>query len=207
MLNKNFIQFFVFSLLVITPPAIAQTTSKAFTVSATVPAATSIGINAFHVNSSSGFFTPITGTFLNFDPLSLDPISNIYLPDHYWVIDTAGMGGAVGNMSTTFTYQPGLTPNINGHGIGHKTTLTFVKVTSSEEIGLIAHGPKKMLKDLNGETILGSETSNGFLRCYLGIVTGDPNAVYLDPADAEVFSNADAPGVYDGVLLISATLL
>src|SRR3989338_8556101 len=206
MLKKNITCFFILSLL-LAAPAIAQTTTKSFTVSATVPAAASIGINAFSVNSSTNIFTPITGTFLNFNPLNLDPVSNIYLPNHFWVIDISGQGGAVGNMSTTFEFRPGLTPNVNGHGIGHKTTLTFVKVTSVGEGGLIAHGTKQRVVDITGETILGSETSGGFLRCYLGIVTMDPNAVYTDPNNAEVFSNADAPGNYDGILLISSTLL
>ena len=185
------------------------TVDKTFLVSATVPAATSVSISAFSVSGTPPVFTAVTGTSLSFNPLTFEPTNKIYLPNHFFAIDVAPVGGA-GNPNVSFTYTEGSNPNSPGHGLGFKWTATFVKVTgptnSPVETGIAAHGPKKLLKDLAGETINKTEITGGFLRIYLGVVTLDPNATFKDPTGAEVFSNADAPGPYDGSLLISATL-
>ncbi len=182
--------------------------TKTFTLSASIPAATTVGINAFSVNASTNVFTAVTGTSLSFNPMTLDSINKIYLPDHYFAIDVAPSNGA-GQANVTFTYTEGANPNstIGRHGLGWKSTATFIKVVGTTETGITTHGPKKMLKDLSGENILSSEVSGGFLRVYVGIVAKDPTAVFPDPATSEVFSNADKAGSYDGTLLISATLV
>ncbi len=189
-------------------PSFAQSV-KTFTLSASVPPATSIAINAFSVNSTgTPIFTAVNGLALSFGSLTFNATNGIYLPDHYFVVDLASQGGA-GTPNVTLTYTEGANPNSStgGNGLGKKATATFVKVAGTTETGLTGHGPKKLLSDLSsGENIAASEITGGFLRVYLGIVTGDPNASFPDPSGAEVFSNADSGGTYDGTLLVSATL-
>ncbi len=184
---------------------------KTFVISATVPAATSVGINAFSVKGTPPVFTAVTGTTLNFSPMTLNPAIGIYLPDHFFAIDVVSSGGA-GSPSAVVTYTEGANPNNPAHGLGWKSTATFMKVvfvgpnpTDTTESPISAHGPKKLLKDVHGETIASTETAGGWLRVYLGIVTKDATAPIPDPTAGEVFSNADKAGSYDGTLLISAT--
>jgi hypothetical protein len=188
------------------PQAIVWAETRTFTVSASVPTATSVSITATRVNVANNARTPVTGTTLSFDPMTFNTANQIWLPDHYFIIDVGTTGGA-GNTDATFTYTEGANPNSPGHGLGWKSTATFAKVTSSgQETGLTAHGPKRMLKDLNGEHILPAELTDGFLRVYLGIVTKDPSATVPDPASSELFTNADRPGTYDGSLVVTATV-
>lgn len=207
MKNKILVLFFILLGL----PAWAATQQYTFVLTATVPAATSVGVNVFKVDAASNKFVAMTGTDLNFNPMKLDPVNGIYLPDHYYALDITPQGGAAGNMSTTFQFNPGTTPNANGHGLGWKSTATFMKVTGSgtntSETGLMAHGPKKMLKDVHGEQILGTETLGGWARVYLGIVTKNATGQFPDPPASEPFSNGDAPGSYDGTLVITTTVL
>ena len=179
-------------------------------LSADIPAATSVSVNVSSVNSSTNQFSALSGSSLTFNPMTLDQTNKIYLPNHYFALDVGPAGGA-GSINVTLTYTEGIPPAGQTHGLGWKSTATFVRVVGATgnqtETGLTAHGPKKLLKDLNGETILSSEVSGGFFRMYLGIVTLDPAAAFKDPAGAEVFSNADKPGNYSGTLLISTALL
>ena len=189
----------------------ATTSSKTFTLSASLPAATGLVINASSINSATGIFTPVSVLTLSFDPMTLDPVNQIYLPNHFFAIDVAPAGGAGGSVNVSFTYTDQPNPNTPGHGLGWKSTATFIKVAgvtgSQTETGITSHGPKKLLKDLNGENILATEYAGGFLRTYLGIVTLDPNATFKDPAGSEPFTNGDKSGSYSGTLLVSATLL
>lgn len=185
---------------------------QTFIVSATIPTATSVGINAFSVNPDTNAFTPVAGTSLSFDPMTLNSVNQIYLPNHFFAIDVVGTGGA-GSPSATITYSEGTNPNTPAHGLGWKSTATFMKVTyvgplptDTSEAPLTGHGPKKLLKDVTGESITNTETAGGWLRLYVGIVTKDPAATIPDPAAGEVFSNADKAGAYDGTLFISATV-
>jgi hypothetical protein len=149
----------------------------------------------------------VVGTLLSFDPLNYDALNGIWLPDHYFslVITTAGGSGA---LDVTTTYTEGANPNSSTvrHGLGWKSTATFFTVLGPLEVPLLLHGPKKALKSLTGEHFTSSELIGSNLKMYLGIVAKDPNATYLDPADTEVFTNQDLPGVYDGTLLITATV-
>ena len=190
----------------------AAADSKTFTVSASIPAATSTSIKAFRAAGAApagptavgvDFNSAVSGTTLSFDPMTFDATNGIYLPDHYFFIDIAPSGGS--NVDVTLSYNEGANPNAPAHGLGWKATTTFMKVTGSTETPLSALGPKKMLKDLSGEHITPAETSGAFLRVYLGIVTKDPSAAIPDPAASEVFSAADKPGSYDGALVITAT--
>jgi hypothetical protein len=124
----------------------------------------------------------------------------MWLPDHYFSIDAAATGGS-GNADVTITYADTANPNGTGHGLGWKTTMAFAKVVGTTETLITAHGPKKMLKDLNGEHVLGSETAGGFLRMYVGVVSKAAD----DPATSEAFTNSDKAGTYSGTLTITAT--
>lgn len=180
--------------------------TKTFTVSAEVPLATDVGITASRVSSATGNWTALAGTALNFDPLTFNSTNSAWFPDHYFAIDVAATGA--GNTDVTVTYTEGANPNsaTTGHGLGWKSTATFMKVAGPTETLLSAHG-KKLLKSVSGEHILPAETSGASLRIYLGIVTKDPNATVADPADAELFTNSDRPGIYDGTLVITATAI
>ena len=183
--------------------------TKTFTVQATVPAATGADITVHSVNSvGTPIFTPVTGTSLSFDPMTFNTANGIYLPNHYFAISVTPAGGA-GNPNVSVNYTEGSNPNAaaSAHGLGWKSTATFVKVTGpTTETVLPTHG-KKLLKDIAGENINAPELGGGYLRVYLGIVTGDPNAQPPNPSGNEVFTNTDNPGAYGGTLTITTTTI
>lgn len=201
---KRVIGLFVAGVVLLAQSGYAATVS--YTVSATVPTSSAVSINAFSVNSTSGVRTAITGTALSFDPLIYQPSLGIYLPDHYFVVES-GLTSGAGNQDITVVYTEGTNPNNPGHGLGWKTVATFNKVTGpTTEVTLSAHG-KKMLKDLTAEHITAAEIGTNLLRMYVGVVTKDPAAVPLDPAASEVISNADRQGAYNGTLVVTATVV
>ena len=179
--------------------------TQTYTVSATVPTASSVNMTSSSINASNGTRTTVNGTALSFDPLTFNSANQVWLPDHFFSTDLASVGGG-GGTDVTVNYTEGANPNNPSHGIGWKTTATFVKVSGTTETPLSAHGPKKMLKDLNAEHITSTELAGGSLRIYTGIVTKDPTASIPDPSTSEVFTNADKPGAYDGSLVITATV-
>jgi hypothetical protein len=189
------------------PTGMAATGSQTYTVSATVPAATSVSINASKVNSTTNVFTPVTGTALSFDPLRFDTTNQIFMPEHYFAI-SAGPANGGGNTDVTVSYAEGSNPNAvaggSGHGLGWKTSATFVKVEGATETPLSSHGPKKLLKSLSSERITSTELGSGVFRMYVGVVT-NPTAPG-EPAGAEVISGADKTGSYTGSLVVSATV-
>ena len=191
----------IFVVFMFATQSFALTGTKTFTVSASVPAATGIVINASKVDSTSNQFTLLTGTALSFNPMTFNSVNSIYLPGHYFAIDVGSAGGA-GIPDVTVTYTEGTNPNNPGHGLGWKTTATFVKVVGTTETQLASHGPKKLLKDLSNEQIGFIEVVGGFLRIYVGIIPGGTNV----PAGGEPFTNSDNPGTYEGTLFISATV-
>ncbi len=183
----------------------ASTTT--FTVSATVPSATSVGITVNSVNSSTNAFTqePAGTTALSFDPMSFNTTNNIYVPNHYFAIDFT-VGGGSGRPDVTLTYNEGTNPNGTTNGLGVKSTATFAQESSSGETLLTAHGPKKRLIDLSGEHVAFTELASGaFLRIYLGVWTGSTTAP-ADPANGQPFSNSDASGQYTGSLVATAVV-
>jgi hypothetical protein len=178
-----------------------------FTVSAHLDPATGVAITASSVNTASKVFTNLgSSTSLSFNPLTFNTANSIWLPDHYFAIDVAPAGGG-GTVDTTVGYGEGANPNSasTGHGLGWKSTATFIKVVGTQENGLTAHGPKKMLKDVSGEHITFTEMAGGYLRIYVGIVSKDPAATYPDPTLSEPFTNVDKSGDYNGTLTITAT--
>jgi hypothetical protein len=185
----------------------AASGSQTYTVSATVPAASSVSISAASVDSVSNTFTTVNGTSLSFDPLTFDSTNHIFVPNHYFAI-SAGPANGGGSTDVTVSYTEGANPNNvsggSGHGLGWKTTGTFVKISGTSETTLAAHG-KKLLKDITGgEHVTTTELGTGSFRLYVGIET-NPTAAG-EPAGAEVISAADKTGSYTGSLVISATV-
>lgn len=213
--------------LTITSQAMALTATKSFVVSATLGAATSISIDANSIvgSGSSATWTSMGSTTnMTFSPLTLafnnatPPASlGIYLPNNYFAIDI-GTGGGAGYPDTTFTYTEGTNPNstntVSPHGLGWKSTATFMKVTGASAsqietaVSGISGGARKLLKDLagTGTTVQRTQVAGGFLRVYIGVNTLDPAAVPVYPSGSEAFTGLDTPGTYDGTLVVSATL-
>lgn len=219
--------FFFCSLCVLTNVS-ADPLSKTLMVTAAVPNSIAVAISSMRVNgtavvspikmgmlvaagASVSAATASSGVALSFDPLTFNNASKIWLPDHYFTLDIGPTGGP-GSTDVVLTYTEGANPNAPGHGIGWKTTATFMRATvdgggNTIETPLTAHGPKRMLIELNGEHITPGEITNqGWLRVYIGVVSKDPGATFQDPANSEVFSNVDHPGYYDGALVITATV-
>lgn len=179
---------------------------KTYTVSATIPASSAVVINAFSVNSTSGTRTAVAGTALSLDPLIYQPSLGIYLPDHYFIIES-GLGTGAGNQNIVIKYTEGTNPNTPANGLGWKTVATFNKVTGPTTEVAIAGHPKTMLKDLagTGKTITPAQIGTGLLRMYVGAVTGD--SALGEPTGSEVISNADRQGAYSGSIEITATVV
>jgi len=175
------------------------TATKTFTLSATVPGATGISITAYNVDTATGNATLVSGLSLGYDPLTFDPVNNIWKADHYFYINVQATGGP-GTPTTTLTYAEGANPNGTGHGLGWKGNLSYNKVSSTGAVTPLAAHPTENFKDVNGDIVLASELAGGFyFRGYLGLNTGAMGGF-------EPFTNADAAGVYDGTLLVSATM-
>jgi len=183
--------------------------ATAFTVSATVPTANSISILVDQVNATgTPVFTPVSGTALSFDAgggMTFNATNNIYLPSVYYALNIATAGGG-GLPDTTLTYTEGVNPNGATNGLGYKATVTFAQELGSVET-ITALGKKRLI-DLTGT--VGHEpytalASGSYLRVYLGVWTGSTTAP-ADPSNGQPFSNADAPGLYSGSLLVTAVV-
>jgi hypothetical protein len=196
--------------LLLVGQAAAWAAPTTFTVSATVPSATGIGVTVSSVNSSTNAFTTLSAgtTALSFDPLTFNTTNNIYLPNHYFALDFAVTGGS-GSPDVTVSYTEGSNPNGSTNGLGYKSTATFAKEvsngTSNTETFLTAHGPKKRLIDLSGEHVAYTELTGGFLRMYLGLWTGSTTAP-ADPTNGQPFTTADGAGTYTGSLVVTAVV-
>jgi hypothetical protein len=199
-------------MLLIGHNAMAQLTApQTFTVSASVPLSTSVGITVNSINSTgSPVFTPVAGTALSFGTLTYTTTNgiNIYLPNHYFSLDVAPIGGA-GAPDTTVTYTEGANPNGATNGLGYKATATFAKevytsATTPPTETITALGKMRLI-DLAATHEPYTAVSGGWLRIYIGIWTGTTTAP-ADPTNGQPFSNADAAGSYTGSLLITAVI-
>ena len=185
----------------------AQAASKTdFFVSASIPAASSVSFNVSEVDAGPPIkFTPIATTNLNFK-MSLNSKLGIYLPATFFAIDVAPTGGA-GTPDVLVDYVDTNNPNaaIGKNGLAKKGVASVAIVTGGptpadqKETTLL----NKTLGDINGTTVTSAKISGGFMRLYLGIVTGDPATT---PSGGEVFTNSDNPGSYEGTLTLTATL-
>jgi len=183
--------------------------STTFTVSATVPTATSVSIVVDSINSTTNVFTtlPAGTTALSFDPMTFNATNNIYIPNVYYALNLSVAGGA-GYPDTTFTYTEGNNPNGSNSGFGYKSTATFDKevvgTNGATTETLLSQGKMRLI-DLSGTHVAYTEIIGGYLRVYLGVWTGSTVAP-ADPTNGQPFSNGDAAGLYTGSLLVTSTV-
>ena len=192
--------------------------------SATVPGPTAVDPSVIKVMGTGSSPANWDGevSSMSFDPLTLNTFPNpdptkapfqVFLPDHFFSIDMGylyGPGTSITQITTS--YSDTLSPQT--HGLGWKTTATFVRKfilpDGSEKTESLpadlAPGTtgKILLKDVTSKSFLLSQISPGWLRMYVGIVTKDPAAILPDPTLAEVFSPGDTAGTYAGNLVISS---
>ena len=200
---KKIICFMSVGILFLMQAGLACADSKSFVASVTMPMATSVSIQAFKVTESAGNveYSPVDGNVLSFDPVTYNQEFEIYQPDHYFVIQT-GLAQGSGSQDVVVNYAEGVNPNSPKNGLGWKAQAAFAKATGKDtEEPLVSHSTK-LLKDLNNENITAAELGSNGLKIYVGIVT-DPAK---SPAGAEVFSNGDRPGIYDGIITVTATV-
>ena len=189
----------------------AATGTGTYQMSATVPVASAVSIQAFSINGTGApVFTSMgSNTSLNYDPMTFNTTSLIYVPNNYYAINVGpGVGGS-GATSATVTYTEGANPNnVSGgstHGLGYKAVATFVKEVGSTESAMAAHAKTKLIDMTGGIAISTADTAGGTFRLYLGVET-NPTAAG-EPTAVEVFSGADRAGSYTGSVLISATVV
>jgi len=192
---------FIVVALIASSSCFAQTAEKIYNLSADIPDATGVSITANKIVGTT--WTPV-GTSLIYN-MTYNTTNEVWLAAEYYAVDVAPTGGT-GNPQTTVTFVQGNNPNGGtAHGLGVKGAASFVSVTgpvgAQVETALPSH-PKEVFESVN-ETIQPSELTGGFLRMYFGINTGEEGTM---PPKAEVFTNADAPGDYEGTMTVSATL-
>lgn len=181
-----------------------------FTVTATVPSATSVSITA---NSVTGTTWSSAGTALTFGTMTFDNVippgktvaPNIWRAPNYFAIDVANNGG--GSPNTTISYSEGTKPTGQTNGLGYKATATFKRVTYNTLTGTTtdndtAHAAKA-LKDVTNENVTSTELTNaggGWCRIYVGLADGATGT------PGEPFVATDKPGTYTGTLTVTATV-
>ncbi len=180
-----------------------------FTITAAVPAATSVSIAA---SSITGTTWSTAGTALTFGTLTFDssiptgstkPL-NIWRAPNYFAIDISNNGG--GSPSASFTYTEGSKPTGQVHGLGYKGTIDFKRVTINTAgvttDNVITGHTKKALRDITvTESISSSLTAGGWLRAYIGLADGATGT------PGEPFGATDLQGNYTGTLTITATTI
>ena len=176
--------------------------TRSFTMTASIPSATGVSLAVY----GPGGAMSSDATLLNFGPLTFDTTNNVWMPVGNFMIVTSPVSGS-GSVDTTVSYSEGHNPNgASGKGLGWHSFAWFrmfvPRGNQSVEIDLPAHGPRKLLKDVNNEHIPTSEMGIGTsLVLYLTLATGAAS----DPAGSVPFTNLDAAGTYDGTFIITAT--
>lgn len=194
----------------------AQTT---FTLSANVPLATGVGFTVYQVNAATNAFTTLPNgtTALNFGNLVYTNVgttanpSYIFLPTNYYAIDIAVTGGA-GTPDSTVNYTDGAAPTGATSTLGVKGTAMFVKETYTSattpptESTITGFTNKYRYKDVSALHIPYTALGGSWLRVYLGIWDGNTTQTYLDPANGQPFTAADAAGTYTGTMTFTETV-
>ncbi|MEI8012858.1 MAG: hypothetical protein WCI27_10350 [Candidatus Omnitrophota bacterium] len=198
----------------------AATSTVGFDMTATVGSVTGVDIKATPIVDGV-WGTGGSATSFPF-AMTLDNTTKVWSTNTYYSIDVGGTGGSTTNTSVTVKYAETNNPNGTGHGLGWKSTATFIKQTSSGSTAITTHGittGKMLLKDLvgAGKTVDTADVGAGWFRLYVGLANPydpkfdskspkyDPTAI-PEPSGAEVFSTSDVAGDYTGTLTISATL-
>ncbi len=142
---------------------------------------------------------------LNFGTLLYDGVNGIFYSPFYYAIDIGTTGDGAGQPDDiSFSYTPGTNPNQGTTlgGLGVKGSLTVVKTDGANDALL-----NKVLlsKVASIGTLDKSQFTGGWPRLYVGIWDGNPTTSTGD-ADEEVFTPADNPGDYSGILLVTAVV-
>ena len=200
---KKVISLFVVGVVLLAQSGFAATTAT-YTVSAIVPASSAVAINAYSITGSVK--AAVSGTTLNLGPLAYNSSLGIYLPDHYFAIES-GLTSGAGTQDVTVSYTEGSNPNsaTTKGGLGTKVNIAFNMVTGpTTEVGVAGHA-KKLLKNIiaTPEHITSAELGSNLLKVYVGVNTGDAST----PTGGEVISNLDKAGTYDGTLVVTATVV
>lgn len=208
-MRKDVLTIMLVALIALTMVGAASAAdTQNFAVSANVPAASGITFQVTEI-LANGTWTSNHPASLSFGTLQFDTTNNIFRPTKYFAIDlgvTTGGAGQPDNIQ--FVYTDGANdPNSvagNGRGaLGQKATLKVVKATAANVDYAVSS-----LVLLNNVTSIGSLDQSSFLggwpRAYIGLYDGSDAT--LNAAGWEVFTPADAPGDYLGVLEITATV-
>ncbi len=203
---KKVISLVVAGVVLLAQSGIAATTAT-YKLTATIPASTAVAINAFSITTGNNpVKTAVAGTTLDLGPLVYNVANGIYLPDHFYVIES-GLTSGAGTQSVTVAYTEGLNPNsgTTKGALGTKANVAFNMVTGpTTEVAVPGHA-KKLLKNIisTPESLTAAELGSNLLKIYIGINTGDASM----PAGGEVISNLDKAGAYDGTLVVTATVV
>ncbi|MBF0330464.1 MAG: hypothetical protein HQL17_00900 [Candidatus Omnitrophica bacterium] len=169
-----------------TASALAETESRSFNLSATIPAASAVTIDVFK-EFPPGDSVPISSDQLVFD-LSFN--GRYYSAGYYFRLNIKAQGA--GDVTTVITYAEGQKPAGAIKGLGDVCVATFYKgnfATGGPGETLAAGGK---LAGLN-VTITPDQIKGGFLIMHFGL-------------EAYGFVPQDAPGVYDGILTLTSTV-
>ncbi len=161
---------------------------------------------AFVVNRVQGTtWTPATNE-LNFGQLLFDSVNGIFYSPFYYAIDVGVTGVGAGQPDdVSFSYTPGNNPNLGTTlgALGVKASVTVVKALDGAddvEVDKVLLGKVASLGTLDKAQFTG-----GWPRLYIGIWDGN-TATSTGDADEEVFTPADNPGDYAGILLVTAVV-
>ena len=186
------------------------TGTKNFVVKAKIPSATSVTFSGNKIKDVDDKPVVVQKDVSSFDFGTLKYVDKYgtWMSDYYFNLYVGASGGA-GNPSITVQYTEGAKPTGQKYGLGHRTTVTFVKVTrvnDKDVENLMASHPKKFLASLSkSESIASSELVGGWFKMYVGTYDGnDPNLNQVE--GGAPFTNGDQPGTYDGTLKITATV-
>ena len=185
----------IFLLLILMLAGRTPAWTDTFPVSVTIPAANSATFTVSKVINNQ--FQATGNNNLSFTT-TFDAENNTFLGDFFYAIDVAPGGGA-GGVDIDIDYaDTSVNTGLGTHAIG-----TVVKATSNPADGeqLLK---REILDDLNNVTIFGNQVTGGFMRMYVGLATGDPDASPAEPASAVPFNTGDAPGLYSGTLTLTA---
>jgi len=192
-----------------------------FDITANIPTATGVSITATEVDSASNVFGS-TVTEFNFNPMVFNTALGIFLPDHFYAVDVGVIGGA-GATDVHFEYSEGPTDRPTGQpasgSFGFRSTATFVRILGgplpadqTQEFLPISGGTNEstqLLKNFIGAgvDIDGADLNGGFFRVFVGVYPGgNINGVDIAADGGAPFTNSDVPGLYKGLVTITATV-
>ncbi len=162
--------------------------AKTFIVTADVPEVFNGGVVEEGIIGQG----PVKDTDLTWDfgTLSFNPEYGIWIASKGYYITLNG------DVSLEYTEgeNPNTTAGYSGHGLGYKTAIAFKDIIGTTEVDIM---PARAIRNVNGLTIP-DRPSDHNIKMYVGIYTGDPVV-----SGAEVFTNADHAGTYQGTLTIT----